>query len=44
MAPMVELSLEDCQYLWKPWRCALIVKVLGKSTGSWYLQPKIKDV
>lgn len=41
--PCMQISQEDCQVLWKPWRKALIIKVLVRSMSYWLLEQKIRE-
>lgn len=40
----LEIPLEECKELWKPWRRALIIKVLGKSCSFKVLERRLGDL
>ncbi|KAK8539688.1 hypothetical protein V6N13_072320 [Hibiscus sabdariffa] len=42
--PRVTITKEECISLWKPWRRALIVKVLGKSVSYKILEQKVSEL
>lgn len=40
----MEIRLERCEKLWKPWRRALVVKVLGKNFSFRLLEKRLTDL
>ncbi|KAI5661200.1 hypothetical protein M9H77_20523 [Catharanthus roseus] len=42
--PFVDIETETYKQLWKPWKRALIVKVLGKSITFKALEQRVKDI
>lgn len=40
----IEISIEECRTLWKPWRRALIIKVLGKQISFRLLEKRLCDL
>lgn len=42
--PVIDFSIEECQELWKPWKKALILKLLGKSVSFRVLEQRTKDL
>lgn len=42
--PVIDFSLEECQQLWRPWRKALILKLLGKTVSFRILEQRTKDL
>lgn len=42
--PVIDFTLEECQQLWKPWRKALILKVLGRNVSFKVLEQRTRDL
>lgn len=39
--PLVDITLEECRQLWAPWKCALVVKLLGNTVGLRVLELRL---